>query len=68
MTALVPDPSAALAEYLPAFAPELLDEVFVTYYAIGGDKVLVPTSYTRREFWNLGCKAASLLASRGVGR
>ena len=51
--------------YLQAFVNP--DEAFVTYYSIGADKSLVPTTYTRGDIFLLARKAAAALASFGLG-
>ena len=62
----IENPSESLEGYLPAFSKP--EEMFVTYYAIGEDKSLVPTSLTRGEFFLRAQKGASMLASLGVGK
>mmetsp|Transcript_41802 Transcript_41802/g.69580 ORF Transcript_41802/g.69580 Transcript_41802/m.69580 type:complete len:629 (-) Transcript_41802:99-1985(-) len=66
-THLVENPSAALAEYLEAFGTEYADDAFLTYYKINEDKSMSARTYSRSEFWQLACKAASVLQTMGLG-
>eukprot|EP00966_Prymnesium_polylepis_P005963 136286-Prymnesium_polylepis.1 len=58
--------NAALADYMPAFAPEYADQPFLTYCTIAADKSIVERTVTRGEFWSLGCKAATVLKRAGL--
>eukprot|EP00927_Polykrikos_kofoidii_P050450 TRINITY_DN44366_c0_g1_i1.p1 TRINITY_DN44366_c0_g1~~TRINITY_DN44366_c0_g1_i1.p1 ORF type:complete len:621 (-),score=96.03 TRINITY_DN44366_c0_g1_i1:96-1958(-) len=58
--------SPALEAYLPAFAGQRADDLFLTYYTPGEDKKLVGTSYTRAEIWALARRAAFVLCRAGL--
>ena len=60
----MPSPSDALRAYLPAFVEP--SQHFLTYYTIGADKSVHAQQYTRGEFYELACRAASVIAGAGV--
>jgi acyl-CoA synthetase (AMP-forming)/AMP-acid ligase II len=56
----------ALSSYLPAFAPELQKNHFLTYYSIQPDKSFIVNRYTRGEFLILAARAKQILITRGI--
>ena len=60
--------SAALEEYLGAFAPAYRDEPFLAYYSFGPDGSVSREDLTRGQFWLLSRRAAHVLRAAGLGR